>query len=272
VPLGVCATPIGNLDDVTLRVLEELREADLVLCEDTRHTRILLERHGIRPRALLSYHEHNEAQRVSEIVPRLAAGERVALVSDAGSPGVNDPGARLVAAALDAGVQVTVLPGPSAVATALVASGLAGEQFRFVGYLPRRASERESLWEEIAVWGHPTVAFESPRRLPASLASLATAMPSRQVAVCRELTKRFEDVVRGSALEVKDRFADPPKGEITLVIGPAVESVEDGARALELALAAVVELCAAGSSRRTAVDVVSRFAGVSRSALYDASL
>src|SRR5881409_1878335 len=126
-PLVVCATPIGNLDDVTLRVLDELRAADVVLCEDTRHTRGLLERHGIDAR-LVSYHEHNEAARTAELLPRLEAGDRVALVSDAGMPGVSDPGARLVRAALDAGVQVTVLPGPSAVETALVASGLVAEQ------------------------------------------------------------------------------------------------------------------------------------------------
>src|SRR5918912_4194681 len=125
-PLAICATPIGNLDDVTLRVLAELRDADVVVCEDTRHTRTLLARHGIEAR-LLSYHEHNEAKRVAELLPRLAAGERVALVSDAGLPGVSDPGARLVAAALGGGVPVTVLPGPSAVETALVASGLIGD-------------------------------------------------------------------------------------------------------------------------------------------------
>src|ERR671930_672483 len=143
-PLAVCATPIGNLDDITLRVLEELRSADVVLCEDTRHTRVLLERHGIEAR-LLSYHEHNEAKRTAEVVPRLEAGERVALVSDAGMPGISDPGARLVAAALDAGVHVTVLPGPSAVETALVASGLVGERYAFVGYLPRKAGELHAL-------------------------------------------------------------------------------------------------------------------------------
>ena len=135
-PLAVCATPIGNLEDVTLRVLRELAEADVVLAEDTRHTRGLLERHGIRAR-LLSYHEHNEAKRTAELLPRLQAGERLALVSDAGLPGISDPGARLVAAALEAGVPVTVLPGASAVETALVASGLVGERYQFVGYLPR---------------------------------------------------------------------------------------------------------------------------------------
>src|SRR5438105_10700465 len=144
-PLAVCATPIGNLEDVTLRVLEELRAADIVLCEDTRHTRGLLERHGIDAR-LVSYHEHNEAARTAELLPRLAAGERVALVSDAGMPGISDPGARLGRAALDAGVPVTVLPGPSAVETALVASGLVGDRYQFVGFLPRRAGELARLW------------------------------------------------------------------------------------------------------------------------------
>jgi len=140
----VCATPIGNLGDVTLRVLEELGEADAVLCEDTRRTAILLERHGIRARSLVSYHRHNEAQRVAEVVPRLVAGERIALVSDAGLPGINDPGARIVAAAIAAGAAVTVLPGPSAVETALVLSGYGDASYRFIGYLPRRSVERRS--------------------------------------------------------------------------------------------------------------------------------
>src|ERR687898_2741656 len=164
--LAVCATPIGNLEDVTLRVLRELREADLVLCEDTRHTRRLLERHGIKSR-LRSYHEHNEAQRTAEVLPRLQAGERVALVSDAGLPGISDPGARLVAAALEAGVPVTVLPGASAVEAALVASGLAGEGYQFLGYLPRGEKALAALWEELAAVTWPAVAFESPQRLPA---------------------------------------------------------------------------------------------------------
>src|SRR5467141_261070 len=156
-PLAVCATPIGNLEDVTLRVLAELAAADVVLCEDTRHTRGLLERHGVKAR-LLSYHEHNEAQRTAELLPRLEAGERVALVSDAGLPGVSDPGARLVRAALDAGVPVTVLPGPSAVETALVASGLVGDRYQFVGYLPRGEKALAALWEEVARWPWPVVA------------------------------------------------------------------------------------------------------------------
>ena len=218
-PLVVCATPIGNLEDITLRALAELRAADVVLCEDTRHTRGLLARHGIDAR-LLSYHEHNEASRTSELVPRLQAGERIALVSDAGMPGVSDPGARIVRAALDAGVEVTVLPGASAVETALVASGLVGERYQFVGFLPRGAKALSELWEELRGWRWPVVAFESPHRLPATLRSLAAADPSRAVAVCRELTKRFEEVVRGTAAELAERATEPPKGEITLVLGP----------------------------------------------------
>ena len=267
-PLAVCATPIGNLEDVTLRVLRELREADVVLCEDTRHTRVLLERHGLRAR-LLSYHAHNEAERVAQLLPRLAE-ERVALVSDAGLPGVNDPGARLVDAALDAGIPVTVLPGPSAVETALVASGLRAERYRFLGFLPRRAAELAALLDELRAWPDAVVAFESPRRLPASLARVAAAFPERPVAVCRELTKRFEEVVRGPAADVAARFADPPKGEITLILGP-----EPGAAAGPgdaAALAALEELVAGGCSRRTAATVVARLTGASRKQLYDASL
>jgi 16S rRNA (cytidine1402-2'-O)-methyltransferase len=268
VPLAVCATPIGNLDDVTLRVLEELRSADVVLCEDTRHTRVLLQRHGIAAR-LLSYHEHNEAARTAELLPRLRAGERMALASDAGLPGINDPGARLIAAALEAGVGVTVLPGASAVETALVASGLVGERYQFLGYLPRGEKALSELWAGLAAWPHPAVAFESPKRLPKSLASLARALPDRPVAVCRELTKRFEEVVRGSAVEVAARFPEPPKGEITLVLGEAAATAAaDDAEAV----AAVSELVAAGLPRRRAADVVARLTGLPRNRLYRGSL
>ena len=269
-PLAVCATPIGNLDDVTLRVLAELREADVVLAEDTRRTRGLLARHGIEAR-LVSYHEHNEASRVAELVPRLVAGERVALVSDAGLPGVSDPGARLVRAALDAGVPVTVLPGPSAVETALVASGLAGERYGFVGFLPRREAERTALWRELESWPWPAVAFESPQRLGASLRSLAGVAPEREVAVCRELTKRFEEVVRGTAAELAARFADAPKGEITVVVGPAAAG-SPGPGAGDEAISAVAELVAGGAPRRLAADVVARLTGATRNELYRGSL
>ena len=265
-PLAVCATPIGNLEDVTLRVLDELRSADVVLCEDTRHTRVLLERHGISAR-LRSYHEHNEAKRTAELLPRLQAGERVALVSDAGLPGISDPGARLIVAALGAGVAVTVLPGPSAVETALVASGLAAERYQFVGFLPRGATALRALWDELGRWPHAVVAFESPQRLPATLRALADADPERPIAVCRELTKKFEEVVRGTAGEVAERFGTPPKGEITLVLGAAVAQDDS-----DEAVAAVAELVGAGLPRRQAADVVARLTGAARNELYRRTL
>jgi 16S rRNA (cytidine1402-2'-O)-methyltransferase len=268
--LSVCATPIGNLDDVTLRVLDELRAADLVLCEDTRRSLILLRRHGIEAK-LESYHRHNEASRTPAVLGWLRDGKRVALVTDAGLPGVNDPGARLIAAALDAGIAVTVLPGPSAVETALVASGLVAERYQFLGYLPRRDAERRALAAELSRWPHAMVAFESPRRLSAALAVLAAAMPERTAAVCRELTKRFEEVVRGPLDELARKFSDPPRGEITLVLGPTRVVAQDTADAEE-AGSAVAELVAAGVSRRQAVELVARLSGVAKNPLYRASL
>ena len=268
-PLAVCATPIGNLDDVTLRVLAELRAADTVLAEDTRHTRGLLDRHGIRAR-LLSYHEHNEAARVAELLPRLAAGERLALVTDAGLPGISDPGVRLVRAALDAGLEVTVLPGPSAVETALVASGLGDGPYAFVGFLPRGKSALEALWRETGGWGTTVVAFESPKRLTATLRSLAELDPERPAAVCRELTKRFEEVARGTAAELAARFAEAPKGEITLVVAPPASRADEAG--LSAGLTAVADLVAAGTPRRVAAEVVSRFTDASRNDLYKGTL
>ena len=265
-PLAICATPIGNLEDITLRVLTELREAELVLAEDTRDTRGLLERHEIKAR-LLSYHEHNEAARVAELLPRLQAGERIALVTDAGMPAISDPGTRLVRAALDAGIDVTVLPGASAVETALVASGLGGGRYAFVGFLPRKAGELEGLWRETTEWGCPVVAFESPHRLTASLRSLAAFDAEREVAVCRELTKKFEQVVRGTAAELAARLVEPPKGEITLVVGAgAAASDPDTARQ------AVADLVAAGTPRGVAAEVVARLTDTSRNELYRGSL
>lgn len=268
-PLEICATPIGNLEDVTLRVLRAFTEADLVLCEDTRRTRRLLDRHGIDGR-LISYHRHNEAKRTAELMPRLVAGERLALASDAGLPGLNDPGGRLIAAALEAGVPLTVLPGPSAIETAVVASGLVGERYQFLGYLPRGEDALAQLWRELSRWPHPAVAFESPRRLPASLASLARAHPDRPAAVCRELTKRFEQVERGTAKELAERVVDPLKGEVTIVIGPA--SALAGSVEQDEATAVVTELVTAGVSRRRAAELVARVSGLSRNRLYRDSL
>jgi len=267
VPLAVCATPIGNLDDVTLRVLDELRAADVVLCEDTRHTRGLLERHDIRAR-LRSYHEHNEAKRVRELLPRLVAGERMALVSDAGMPGISDPGARLVRAALDAEVAVTVLPGASAVETALVASGLVSDRYQFLGFLPRSRAALAAVWQEVCASPYAAVAFESPQRLPATLRSLAEVGPDRDIAVCRELTKVHEEIVRGTAVALAARFAEPPRGEITLVVGAGAGATAD----VEAATAAVAELVGAGFPRARAVAIVARLTGASRNELYRSTL
>ena len=216
--LVVCPTPIGNLEDVTLRVLSALREADLVACEDTRRTRTLLDRYGVSAK-LISYHEHNEESRAAELVERMREGQTVALVSDAGMPLVSDPGYVLVRACVSAGLPVEALPGPSAAIAALVASALPADRWRFSGFLPRKKGELRSLLEER---GGTLVAFESPRRVPGTLALLAELDPAREVAVCRELTKMHEEVVRGTAAELAARYADaPPKGEVVLVLGPS---------------------------------------------------
>jgi 16S rRNA (cytidine1402-2'-O)-methyltransferase len=194
-PLAVCATPIGNMDDVTLRVLRELAAADVVLCEDTRHTRGLLDRHGIDAK-LLSYHEHNEAKRVAELLPRLEVGEHMALVSDAGLPGVSDPGARLIAAALEAGVPVTVLPGPSAVETALVASGLVEGRYQFVGFLPRAAAGGA-----VDGAGRLAVPGGRVRGAAATPPDAGVARPRAAGAACRGLP-RADEALRGSRARI----------------------------------------------------------------------
>jgi 16S rRNA (cytidine1402-2'-O)-methyltransferase len=259
--LLVCPTPIGNLEDVTLRVLDALRDADVVACEDTRHTRVLLERYGIRT-PLLSLHEHNERARTGELVRRIASGELVALVSDAGTPLVSDPGFGLLRSCLEEGLEVEVLPGPSAVVTALVASGLPAEQWRFVGFLPRRRRQLEAL---LAGTPETLVAFESPRRLAATLALLAGRDPGRAAAVCRELTKLHEEVRRGRASELAEHYREnPPRGEVVVVIGaaPAAEAQ------LPDALAALQEIVAAGARPRPAAGAVARLTGVAANELY----
>ena len=192
--LVVCPTPIGNLEDITLRVLSALRDADVVACEDTRRTRVLLERYGVQA-SLISYHEHNERERAAELVERMRGGAVVALVSDAGMPLVSDPGYVLVQGCVAAGLEVEVLPGPSAAIAALVASGLPADRWRFAGFLPRKRAALEALLTA----PETVVACESPHRLGASLAVLASVDPEREVAVCRELTKLHEEVVRGGA-------------------------------------------------------------------------
>jgi 16S rRNA (cytidine1402-2'-O)-methyltransferase len=261
--LVVCPTPIGNLEDVTLRVLSALREADIVACEDTRRTRVLLDRYGVKAR-LKSYQEHNESQRAPELVEAMRRGSVVALVSDAGMPLVSDPGFVLVRACVAAGLAVEVLPGPSAALAALVASALPAERWRFEGFLPRKQADLERVFEA----PETVVAFESPHRLAKSLSVLATLDPERPVAVCRELTKVHEEVVRGSASELAERYgADQPRGEVALVVGPAPGRPESDLRP---AVDAVRRLIEAGAKPRAAAGVVAELTGTSANALYRA--
>lgn len=260
--LIVCPTPIGNLEDVTLRVLAALREADIVACEDTRRTRVLLDRYGVAGR-LVSYHEHNERARTDELVARMREGAVVALVSDAGMPLVSDPGLILVQACVAAGLGVEVLPGPSAALSALVASALPAERWRFVGFLPRKRAELERVF----TGPETVVAFESPKRVAASLQRLAELDADRPVAVCRELTKVHEEVVRGTAAELAERYAgEPPRGEIVLVVGPAPDQPVD----LDGPLAALTRLVEAGAKPRPAAAVVAELTGAGANALYRA--
>ena len=264
--LVVCPTPIGNLEDVTLRVLQALSAADVVACEDTRRTRKLLERHGLRA-SLLSLHEHNERQRARALIERMHAGERVALVSDSGMPLVSDPGFSLVQRCLEQGVHVEVLPGPSAVLTGLVASGLPLRRFTFTGFLPRRRAELERLLDGAT---DTLVAFESPQRLAHSLSVLAERDPTRAVAVCRELTKLHEEVRRGSAAELAQHYRQqPPRGEIVLVVGPPSRGAGAAAGVKrEEALAALRALVQSGARARPAAAALAKLAGVNANDLY----
>ena len=216
--LIVCPTPIGNLDDITLRARDALVSADYIACEDTRRTGSLLDKLGIRPAPrLVSNHEGNETMRATELAQRIERGDTVVLVSDAGMPAISDPGYRLVRRCIDRNLDVVVLPGPSVVPVALVASGLPTDRWRFEGFLPKRTGEMERVLRS----AETVVAFESPRRIGDSLAALAAIAPDRPAAVCREMSKMHEEVARGSLAELARRFRSDVKGEIVLVIAPA---------------------------------------------------
>lgn len=261
--LVICPTPIGNPGDITIRALELLGSADAIACEDTRRTGMLLARHGIES-TLIAVHDHNERPVARKLAARIARGETVALVSDAGMPVVSDPGFALIATCLDEGLAVEVLPGASAVTAALVASGMPADRFAFEGFLPRRSGELARLLED---GSRTIVAFESPRRLAASLEVLAQVDGQRKVAVCRELTKTHEEVVRGSATELAARFGErPAKGEVTVVIAPADDRGADPVGGIEQ----VRELVAAGAKPRAAAKAVAALTGGSANALYEA--
>jgi len=241
--LYLVSTPIGNLEDITFRAVRVLREADLIACEDTRQTRKLLDHYGIS-KPTVSYHEHNEAARAAELTSKLQAGSTVALVSDAGTPLISDPGYRLVQSAIAAGVSVVPIPGPSAALSALAASGLPTDSFRFCGFLPPRQTQRRKMLEDLRAEGCTLMFYEAPHRVLETLADIAAVLGERTVVVARELTKLHEEFLRGTAESIRQILAarSSVKGEITVVIGKpqtaqpnADISPEDEVRALEAA-------------------------------------
>lgn len=269
--LYVVGTPIGNLEDIGQRALRVLTEADLIAAEDTRVTHTLLERYGINT-PLTTYtdaYDRQKAARTERVLEALNAGRRVALVSDAGMPGLADPGYELIRAALAAGHQVVVVPGPSAVTAALVASGLPTDRFLYIGYLPRRAAARRALLAELADEPGTIVAFEAPHRLLASLQDLLEVLGDRQIAVSRELTKRFEEIWRGPVSQALAYFtANSPRGEITLVIAGAGRSRSHAEWSQAQVAEAVELLRAEGLSAAAIARVVARLSGWERSRVY----
>jgi 16S rRNA (cytidine1402-2'-O)-methyltransferase len=270
--LLVCATPIGNLGDVTLRVIDALKGADVIEAEDTRLTRRLLARYDIAT-PLEPYHAKNLDRRTPEVVQRVRAGARVALVSDAGTPGMSDPGARLVDACLDAGLAVEVLPGASAILTALVASGLPTHSFYFGGFLPRKPGDRRKALGALGTLDATLVFFESPRRAAATARSLAEAFPGRPGAMARELTKIHEEVLRAPIEDLRDALAARElKGEVVLLVGPPERRAGGRREAGDLdpgmVAARVAALVAAGASRKDAIRMAAEESGTGRNAVY----
>ncbi|HUR50428.1 MAG TPA: 16S rRNA (cytidine(1402)-2'-O)-methyltransferase [Acidimicrobiales bacterium] len=270
--LSVVATPIGNLADLSPRAAETLRAAQLILCEDTRRTRKLLSHLGVGgsgggPR-LTSSHAHNERERVDEVVEAVAAGYRVALVTDAGTPAVSDPGQAVVDAVLDAGLRVEVIPGPSAVLAALVATGLASDRFCFEGFLPRKGKDRQERLVEIAAERRTVVLFEAPGRVAATLQDLERACgPARAAGIAREITKLHEEVDRGSLDALVARWSEERKGEHVIVVSGAVAAREEPSD--DTVRAAMAEGRAGGQSRRDAAGRVAADLGVSKKRAYE---
>lgn len=263
--LYLVGTPIGNLEDITFRAVRVLREADVIACEDTRQSRKLLDHYGIG-RPLISYHEHNEKERSVELAARLRDGAKVALISDAGMPLVSDPGYRLVREALDAGVPVHPIPGPTACMTAIAASGLPPEPLRFGGFLPAKAGARGRLLEALATDPATLVFYEAPHRVLEALADLERLMPRRPVVVARELTKLHEEFLRGTASEVRAALEARPtvRGEITLLVGPGPVEAADPRPVAE----AVAALVAAGTPPAEAVKMIARERGLPKREVY----
>ena len=268
--LVLAATPIGDPADAAPRLTHELASAPLILAEDTRRTKRLCDALGVTPSgSMMSYHEHNEARRTGEIVERIAAGDRVLLVTDAGMPSVSDPGYRLVAACVERDLTVTCVPGPSAVLMALAVSGLPVDRFCFEGFLPRKAGERARMLAALADEARTMVFFEAPHRLAVTLEAMADAFgDERRGAVCRELTKTYEEVRRGGLRELAAWALDGARGEITVV----VEGAEPREASLEDAVATVLDLVAGGVRLKDACGQVAQASGLSKKTLYDAAL
>jgi 16S rRNA (cytidine1402-2'-O)-methyltransferase len=263
--LFVVATPIGNLEDITFRAVRVLKEVDWIACEDTRQTAKLLHHYGIET-PTLSYHEHNEMERARDLVSRMLAGSSGALVSDAGMPLVSDPGYRLVHAAVEAGVLVVALPGPSASLTALAASGLPTDQFHFGGFLPVKPGQRYHAIEAIRHEHATVIYYEAPHRILDTLADIESALGPRQVVVARELTKIHEEYIRGTAAEIRTELAhrDAVRGEFTILIGKATKPVAD-----DTPINDAVESCIRGGmSRMEAMKTVARQRGLSKRDVY----
>ena len=272
--LYVCGTPIGNLEDITLRALRVLREVSLIAAEDTRHTRKLLSHYGIET-PLISLHEHNEARRTPEILRRLLAGQSVALVSDAGMPGIQDPGAGLVRAAVDAGVPVTVIPGPTALITALVGSGLPAERFAFEGFLPRQSRQRRAHLETLARDPRTLVFYEAPHRLREVLADMLAVLGDRPACIARELTKVHEEWQRDTLSRLAQLWQDrTPQGEFVILVAGAASG--DTAPAMAASGEEVVERVLAcmrdGLDKKAAVRAVAAQLGLPRRVVYQVAM
>jgi 16S rRNA (cytidine1402-2'-O)-methyltransferase len=262
--LFVVATPIGNLSDITLRGIEVLKSVSLIVAEDTRHSRTLLAHFGITT-PMTAYHEHNEARESPRLVLRMIAGESLALVSDAGTPLLSDPGARLVAAAIEAGLRVIPIPGASALLSALVASGVAADQFTFLGFLPRKGGERDTMLRAVSRSPFTTVLYESPQRVAATLADLIDAgCGDRAAALARELTKRFEEVRRGTVRSLHEGAGEGVRGEVVLVIAGAAEQAPSDADARDT----VTRMRSEGASSRDIVRRLTDELGVARNVAY----
>lgn len=274
--LYLCATPIGNLEDMTYRAVRILKEVDVIAAEDTRHTRKLLSHFEIHTR-LISYHEHNKAARGPEIIERLTAGQAVAVVSDAGLPGISDPGSDLVALAVNAGIRVVPVPGANAALSALVSSGLDTTLFFFIGFLPKNKKKRREVLSGFSSIPYTLIVYESPHRIRQTLTELKNALGDRPAVAARELTKKFEEFIRGTLASLALHFAEnEPRGEFTLIVGgrnPEAVAAEDNTEQEDLPVSeAVMALMAAGVPKKEAIRSIAQQRGLPKRDVYQAAL